>query len=96
MRTIRPFNNQVLVQPVELPEKSAGGILLPEQARERSGEATVIAVGPGKLDGQGRMIAPPVKPGDKVMYSWIDGRDVKVNGHTLKLVDADLLLGGLD
>jgi len=93
MRTLQPLGNHVLVDPVELPEKSIGGIYVPEQARDRSGEGTVMSVGPGKLDSLGRPVAPQVNPGDRVMYSWIHGRDVKIGSRIYKLLDADELLG---
>lgn len=95
-RTIQPLGNHVLIRPVKMPETSSGGILLPEQSRDRTNEGTILAVGPGKLDALGRMVGPGVTVGDTVMYTWLHGRDVKLNGELLKLLDADEILGVLN
>lgn len=92
-RYIEPLGNRVLVEPVALPTMTKGGLHIPEMSRERTGEGRVVAVGPGKMDWQGRMIAPNVAPGDKVMFVWIHGRDVDVGGKPHKILDYDQLEG---
>src|SRR4029077_2041425 len=94
-RIPKPLGNHVVVEPVVTPDKSAGGIYVPEQWKQPGGEAKVIAVGPGRLDYAGRLIAPDVKPGDKIIYSWVDGREINIDGRALRLLDADHILGVL-
>lgn len=81
---IKPLNDRVLVKRTESEERSAGGIIIPDTAKEKPQEAKVIAVGPGKLD-KGERIAPSVKPGDRVLFGKYSGTEVNIGGveHTL-------------
>ena len=91
MIKLRPTSGHVLVKPVAEVAKTKSGIVLPESAQEKSNEAEVITVGPGKfVDGHVR--APEVKVGDKVIYKESWGDKVKIDGEEYELVDQDNIL----
>ncbi len=92
MKTLEPLGNHVLIEPKEVPSKSAGGLHLPEQYKTPGGEGMVIAVGPGRMDYAGRMVPIEVRPGDFVVYTWIHGRTVEMDGKQLKVLDAGEIL----
>lgn len=89
---IRPLGDRVLVQPKEEKEKNVGGIFIPDTAKEKPMEGTVIAVGK-KRDENGKEIAFDVKPGDEVLLPKYGGTEVKIDGITYQLVRSDDLLG---
>ena len=90
--TIRPLGDRVLLQRVEAEEKTAGGILLPDTAKQKPQQGKVIAVGPGKLNDDGNRVALAVKVGDTVLYGKYSGSDVEVNGKELKILrETDIL-----
>lgn len=94
MNDLQPLGNHVLIEPIPPPDKVGSGLLVAaESYRQPSGHGTVISVGPGRLDYAGRLVPPDLTPGDKVVYSWINGRDVHVDGKVLKLLDAQEILG---
>ena len=82
--TVKPLNDRVLVKRIESEERSAGGIIIPDTAKEKPQEGTVIAVGPGKLD-KGERIALNVAIGDRVLFGKYSGTEVNIAGveHTL-------------
>ena len=77
---LKPLNDRVLVLRVEEEEKTAGGIVIPDTAREKPQEAKVIAVGPGKLNDEGKRIAMQVKEGDRILISKYGGTEISVEG----------------
>ena len=81
---VKPLNDRVLVKRIESEERSAGGIIIPDTAKEEPQEGTVIAVGPGKLD-KGERIALNVAIGDRVLFGKYSGTEVNIAGveHTL-------------
>jgi chaperonin GroES len=81
---VKPLNDRVLVKRTESEERSAGGIIIPDTAKEKPQEGTVIAVGPGKLD-KGERIALNVAVGDRVLFGKYSGTEVNIAGveHTL-------------
>ena len=81
---VKPLNDRVLVKRIESEERSAGGIIIPDTAKEKPQEGTVIAVGPGKLD-KGERIALNVAIGDHVLFGKYSGTEVNIAGveHTL-------------
>lgn len=85
--TIKPLHNYVLIEPVEEEEKTAGGIYLPESAKEKPTIGVVRAVGPGRTDKKGKKIKMSVKVGDKVYYKKWGGSEVKVKGEEWLLVE---------
>ena len=89
---IRPLDDRVVVKPLEAEEKTAGGILLPDSAKEKPQRATVMAVGEGRLTDKGERIAPALKVGDHVLYGKYSGTEIKWNGEELKILrESDIL-----
>jgi chaperonin GroES len=77
---IKPLNDRVLVVRVEEETKTAGGIIIPDTAKEKPQEGNVVAVGPGKRDEKGNRVPLEVKVGDRVLFSKYAGTEIKVNG----------------
>ncbi|RLS49434.1 MAG: co-chaperone GroES [Planctomycetota bacterium] len=89
---IRPLEDRVVVEPLEAEEKSAGGIYIPEAAKQKPQRGTVLAVGPGRRTESGELIPVSVSAGDVVVYGRYAGNDVEVNGRDLKVMrESDLL-----
>ena len=90
--SLRPLDDRVVVEPLEAEEKTAGGILLPDTAKQKPQQGKVIAVGPGKLSEKGERALVAVKVGDTVLYGKYSGSDVEVSGKELKILrESDLL-----
>ncbi|HSQ57150.1 MAG TPA: co-chaperone GroES [Gemmata sp.] len=90
--TLRPLDDRVVVEPTEAEEKTAGGILLPDTAKQKPQQGKVVATGPGKLNDDGNRTALAVKIGDTVLYGKYSGSDVEVNGKELKILrETDIL-----
>jgi chaperonin GroES len=90
---VRPLDDRVVVKPLEAEEKTAGGIVLPDTAKEKPMKGTVLAVGPGKLLDTGKRSEVAVKKGDVVLYGKYSGSDIKVEGEELKILHESDLLG---
>jgi chaperonin GroES len=89
---IRPLDDRVVVEPLEAEEKTAGGILLPDTAKQKPQRGRVLAVGPGKLLDNGQRAALSVAPGDEVIYGRYVGNDVKVEQREVKILrETDIL-----
>ncbi len=89
---LRPLDDRVVVEPVEAEEVTAGGIVLPDTAKEKPQRGTVLAVGPGKLLDSGERGAPSVAIGDEVIYGKYAGSDVEVEGREVKILrESDVL-----
>jgi chaperonin GroES len=93
---IRPLHDRILVKRLEEETKTTGGLFIPDTAKEKPIQATVIAVGSGKRDKQGKLIALDVKPGDKVLFSKYSGSEVKIDGEEHLIMREDDLLAVLD
>ena len=78
---LKPLADRVIVKPMEAEEKTKGGIILPDTAKEKPIEGTIIAVGPGKVTDDGKQIKMEVKEGDKVLYGKYSGTEVTVEGE---------------
>jgi chaperonin GroES len=78
---LKPLGDRVIVKPMEAEEKTKGGIILPDTAKEKPIEGTVVAVGPGKVSDDGKLIKMEVKAGDKVLYGKYSGTEVTVEGE---------------
>ena len=76
----KPLADRVLVQPAEAEEKTAAGIILPDTAKEKPVEGTIVAMGPGKVADDGKVVKMEVKVGDKVLYGKYSGTEVTING----------------
>lgn len=83
---VTPLDDRILVKPSEAEEKTAGGIILPETAKDKPTQGKVIAVGPGKLTDRGERIAPSVKVGDTVIYGKYAGSEIKIDGVEHKIL----------
>ena len=90
---IRPLNDRVLVVGIKEKEKTAGGIIIPDTAREKPQEGKVVAVGPGKWDENGKRIAPDVKKNDRVLFGKYAGNEIKVDGVEHLIMREDDILG---
>jgi chaperonin GroES len=89
---LRPLGDRVVIEPSEGEEQTAGGILLPETAKEKPQQGTIIAVGPGRRDDSGKLIAMDVKVNDKVLYARYAGTEIKLDGKKLLIVkESDIL-----
>src|SRR5205814_5938633 len=83
---VRPLDDRVVVEPLEAEEKSAGGILLPDSAKQKPQRGRIVATGPGKLNDKGERLSLAVVKGDEVFYGKYSGSDVEVNGRELKIL----------
>jgi len=89
---VKPLSDHVVIKPLEAEEKTAGGILLPDTAKEKSTRGEVIAVGSGRLMPNGRVVKPAVSTGDIVLYSKYAGSEIKIDGKELKIVQESEIL----
>ena len=90
--SIKPLGNRVVIEPIEQEEITAGGIVLPETAKEKPQEGTVLAVGPGERDDKGNHVALDVKEGDTVLFAKYAGTEIKLEGEKLLILrESDLL-----
>ena len=92
-KSIRPLNDRVLLQRVEAEQKTAGGILIPENAKEKPAEGKVIAVGSGKILENGTRSKLEVKQGDKVLFGKWSGSEIKLDGVDYLLLKEEEILG---
>lgn len=89
---IRPLDDRVVVEPIEAEEKTAGGIVLPDSAKEKPQRGTVVAVGPGRLLDNGQRGELSVVVGDEVIYGKYGGTDIEINGDDVKILrESDIL-----
>ena len=92
----RPLHDRVLVRPIDAEEKTAGGIIIPDTAKEKPQEGEIIAAGPGGRNEQGQLIPIDVKPGDRVLFGKWSGTEVKIDGQDYLIMKESDLLGVLD
>jgi chaperonin GroES len=90
---IRPLNDRLLVKRLEEITKTAGGIIIPDSAKEKPAEGEVIAVGPGKVNEKGDRIALQVTAGDRVLFSKYGGTEVKLDGVDYLIMREDDIMG---
>ena len=90
---VKPLGDRVLIQPLEEKEGKKGGIIIPDTAKEKPQEGTVVAVGTGKLDDSGKKIKLNVKVGDKVLISKYGGTEIKIDGENYLIIREDDILG---
>jgi chaperonin GroES len=93
---IRPLNDRILVKRLEEEEKTAGGIIIPDSAKEKPAEGEIVAVGPGKLNDAGKRVAMDVKQGDRILFSKYGGTDVKLDGEDYLIMREDDILGVIE
>lgn len=93
---IRPLQDRVIVKRLEEEQKTKGGIIIPDSAKEKPLEGIVIAVGKGKTSDDGKLIKLDVKEGDKVLFSKYGGTDVKIDGEEYLIMKEDDILGVIE
>lgn len=92
----RPLHDRVVVRRVEENTKTAGGIIIPDAAKEKPMQGEVIAVGPGARDEAGKLVPLDVKAGDRVLFGKWSGTEVKIDGQELLIMKESDILGVLD
>ena len=90
---IRPLNDRLLVQRLEEEETTAGGIIIPDSAKEKPAQGKVVAVGPGKTNDAGERVELQVKENDVILFSKYGGTDVKLDGEDYLIMREDDVLG---
>jgi len=90
---LRPLQDRILVQRVEEENKTKGGIIIPDTAKEKPAEGKVVAVGNGKVSDDGQRIALEIKVGDRVLFGKYSGTEVKVDGEEYLIMREDDVLG---
>jgi len=89
----RPLHDRVVVRRVESEERTAGGIIIPDTAKEKPQEGKIVAVGPGGRDQAGGLIKPDVKVGDRVLFGKWSGTEVKIDGEDLLIMKESDIMG---
>ena len=90
--TLKPLDDRVVVEPLSAEETTAGGIVLPDSAKEKPQRGTILAVGPGRLLDSGERSTLSVKVGDEVLFSKYGGTEIQVDGKEIKILrESDLL-----
>ena len=92
----RPTDDRVLVEPSEAEDKTSGGIILPDTAKEKPREGKVIGVGPGKILDSGKKGEMTVKKGDRILFASYAGTEIKVDGEEYIIMDESDILGIVD
>ena len=93
---IQPLNDRILVVRIEEEEKTSGGIIIPDTAKEKPQEGRIVAVGPGKLDENGKRIPLDVKEDDRVLFSKYAGTEIKIEGVENLIMREDDILAILE
>ena len=96
MAKFRPLQDRILVQRTAAEEKSKGGIIIPDSAKEKPIEGEVIAIGNGKVLDDGKTRAPDVKPGDRILFGKYSGTEIKIEGVEHVILREDEVLGVLE
>ena len=89
----RPLHDRVVVRRIESDDRTAGGIIIPDTAKEKPQEGEVIAVGPGGRDESGKLIPIDVKPGNRVLFGKWSGTEVKLDGEELLIMKESDIMG---
>ena len=92
----RPLGDRVVIKRVEEEQKTKGGIIIPDTAKEKPQEGEVLAVGPGARDESGKRIEPDVKVGDRILFGKWSGTEVKIDGEDLIIMKESDILGVVD
>ena len=92
----RPLHDRVVVRRIEAEEKTAGGIIIPDTAKEKPQEGEVVAVGPGARDESGKVVALDVKAGDRVLFGKWCGTEVRIDGQDLLIMKESDIMGVIE
>jgi chaperonin GroES len=93
---VTPLHDRIVVSRIESEEKTAGGIIIPDTAKEKPQEGRIVAVGPGKRRKDGRRIPPDVKVGDRVLFTRWAGTEIKLDGREQMIMKEDDILGVIE
>ena len=91
--TFAPLHDRVLVRRIEGEDKTKGGLIIPDTAKEKPAEGLVVSVGPGARKDSGELIAPSVKSGDKILFGKWSGTEIKLDGEDLLIMKESDILG---
>ncbi|MBA4791994.1 MAG: co-chaperone GroES [Pseudomonadota bacterium] len=91
--SFRPLHDRVVVKRIEAEQKTAGGIIIPDTAKEKPQEGEVVSVGPGARNEKGELVALDVKAGDRVLFGKWSGTEVKIDGQDLLIMKESDILG---
>jgi chaperonin GroES len=94
--SFRPLHDRVVVRRVDSEEKSAGGIIIPDTAKEKPSEGVIVSVGPGARDESGKVVALDVKAGDRILFGKWSGTEVKLNGQDLLIMKESDIMGVIE
>jgi len=92
----RPLHDRVVVRRIGSDQKTAGGIIIPDTAKEKPSEGEIVAVGPGARDESGKLVALDVKTGDRVLFGKWSGTEVKIDGEELLIMKESDIMGVLE
>jgi chaperonin GroES len=92
----RPLHDRVVVRRIEEDDRTKGGIIIPDTAKEKPQQGEIVAVGPGAYDEKGKLQALDVKPGDRVLFGKWSGTEVKIDGEELLIMKESDILGVLE
>jgi chaperonin GroES len=95
-KKIRPLHNRLIVKRIDEDETTAGGIIIPDTAKEKPQQGTVIAAGPGRRDDNGNLVAVEVQKGDRVLFSKYSGSEVNLDGEEHLIISEDDVLAILE
>ena len=93
---LRPLHDRILVERVEETEKTKGGIIIPDSAKEKPAEGKVIAVGKGRVGDDGKLVALDIKKGDRILFGKYGGTEVKIDGEEYLIMREDDVLGVIE
>jgi chaperonin GroES len=91
--SFRPLHDRVVVRRVDSEEKTAGGIIIPDTAKEKPSEGIIVSVGPGARDESGKVVPLDVKEGDRILFGKWSGTEVKLNGQDLLIMKETDVMG---
>jgi chaperonin GroES len=93
---IRPLHDRIVVRRIEAEEKTSGGIIIPDTAKEKPMEGEVVATGPGARNDQGQLVPLDVKAGDRILFGKWSGTEIKIDGEELLIMKESDVMGVLD
>jgi chaperonin GroES len=94
--TFRPLHDRVVVRRIDGEDKTKGGIIIPDTAKEKPSEGLIIAVGPGARDESGKVVPPDVKAGDRILFGKWSGTEVKLDGDELLIMKETDIMGVIE
>ncbi|WP_201863907.1 co-chaperone GroES [Microvirga soli] len=94
--TFRPLHDRVVVRRIEAEEKTAGGFIIPDTAKEKPQEGEIVAVGPGARDESDKVVALDVKAGDRVLFGKWSGTEVRIDGQDLLIMKESDIMGVIE